>query len=178
MSNLARWEPWYAEADGPLLYAEEGDDTTYRMAADWLDGLAVEDWGCGLGWFRHLHQGPYTGIDGTWSRWCDRVVDLATYRSSTPGLMLRHVLEHNYDWRAILDNSVASFTERMCLVLFTPLAEQTHVIAEDVGGLGVPDISFALADIIDRLVGCAFTVETLPTATNYGSETVLKVAKP
>jgi hypothetical protein len=177
VTNLGRWAPWYAEAEEPRAYVGTDDElkVTYHRAAEWLWGLAVEDWGCGLGWFKLLHDGPYLGIDGTRSQFCDVHADLVTYRSETPGLLLRHVLEHNHEWQKILDNAVASFTERMCLILFTPLAEVTQVIADDVGGLGVPDISFALRDITDRLIGCVWSVETLPTDTAYGTETVLRV---
>ena len=177
MSNLNRWAPWYDAATEQRPYVVDEDDTTYRAAADWLAGLAVQDWGCGYGWFGLMHTGPYVGIDGTRSRWCETVADLAEYRSSTPGLMLRHVLEHEPRWARVLDNAVASFTERMCLVLFTPLGDRTTVLAEDVGGLGVPDISFRLGDITDRLAGCRWSVETVPTATAYGVETVLRVEK-
>lgn len=175
MSNLNRWATWYDEATEQLPYA--GDEVGYLMAADWLDGLAVQDWGCGYAWFKRLHRGPYTGIDGTLTPWCDVHADLTDYRSTTPGLMLRGVLEHEPAWERVLDSAVASFTERMCLILFTPLADTTRVLAEDVGGLGVPDISFCLSDITDRLVGCTWTVEQVPTLTAYDGETVLRVAK-
>lgn len=179
MTNLDKWAPWYADVDEPRAYSGTNDEekVTYHLAADWLRGLAVEDWGCGLGWFKLLHQGPYIGIDGTPSKWCDLVADLVTYRSTTPGLMLRHVLEHEPRWEVVLDNAVTSFTERMCLVLFTPPTEHTQVIASDVGGLGVPDISFALADITGRLAGCKWSVESLATNTAYGIETVLRIEK-
>jgi hypothetical protein len=173
-TNLNRWEPWYATATEPMPY---GDEAAYRVAAEWLDGLPVEDWGCGYGWYGQLHRGPYIGIDGTLSPWCNIHADLTDFQSSTPGLMMRGVLEHDQRWPAILDNAVASFTQRMCLVLFTPLAERTVVIDENVGGLGVPDISFALSDITDRLEGCTWTVEQFVTATAYGAETIIKARK-
>lgn len=176
MTNLDRWAPWYADADEPRGYAG-GDDITYLAAAEWLAGLPVEDWGCGYGWFRQFHDAGYLGIDGTRSRWSDLVADLAEFRSSTPGLLLRHVLEHDHRWSQILDNAVASFTARMCLVLFTPLTDTTRVIVEDVGGLGVPDISFALDDLTVRLAGCEWTVEQVATDTAYGIETIVRAAK-
>lgn len=174
MTNLDRWAPWYDSASEQMPY---GDEIAYWAAAGWLEGLAVEDWGCGYAWFGRLHRGPYIGIDGTRSPWCDIHADLADYQSTTPGLMMRGVLEHDHRWLQILDNAVASFTERMCLVLFTPLAEQTAVLVDDVGGLGVPDISFRLADITDRLTGCEWSVETIPTATAYKAETILRVSR-
>src|SRR5438105_15608245 len=96
----------YRDQENPL---QDGAEVTYEVAAEWLKGLDVEDWGCGLAWFRRYATGRYLGIDGSESRFCDRTADLTKYVSNTPGLLLRHVLEHNYNWPAILDNAVASF---------------------------------------------------------------------
>ena len=177
-SNINKWAPWYADADEPRAYSGTDDEEklTYHLAADWLRGIAVEDWGCGLGWFKLIHHGPYVGVDGTNSQFCDIHADLVTYRSTTPGLLLRHVLEHNHEWRQVIDNAVASAVERMCIVLFTPTAETTHVIADDVGGLGVPDISFRLDDVTERLAGY-WSVEQIETNTAYGVETVIRVQR-
>ena len=54
---------------------------------------------------------------------------------------MRHILEHNYEWARILDNALASFTERMALILFTPEQEVTEEIAFR-SDVGVPDIAF------------------------------------
>jgi hypothetical protein len=77
------------------------------------------------------------------------VVDLVQYRSSVPGIFMRHILEHNYEWARVLDNALASFTQRMALILFTPEREATQEIAFQ-HDVGVPDIAFRLADITDR----------------------------
>jgi hypothetical protein len=89
------------------------------------------------------------GIEGTASSVCDEVVDLVAYRSTVPGIFMRHILEHNRMWDRILDNALASFTERMALILFTPEKASTEEIAW-APELGVPDIAFRLADITDR----------------------------
>lgn len=178
-TNLGKWDRWYAGLTNPQPY---GDSTTYQLGAEWLEGLdLIEDWGCGKGWFRtFIPDGvSYRGIDGSATPFAAEIVDLAEYRSTVPGIFMRHVLEHDYRWRAILANALASFTERMVLVLFTPLAVETHQIAwnEDPG---VPDLSFRLADIETylQMLGCTWTVEHLETATQYGVETVLRIAKP
>lgn len=107
------------------------DTTSYEIGAAWLAACApIEDWGCGAGWLSTLiSSGRYRGIDGTASAHCSEVVDLVHYRSTVPAVFMRHILEHNYEWRAILDNALASFTERMVLILFTPeraATEQIH----------------------------------------------------
>jgi hypothetical protein len=101
------------------------------------------------------------------------VVDLVAYRSTVPGLFMRHILEHNYAWAQILDNALASFTERMALILFTPEQETTAEIAFR-SDVGVPDIAFRLADITDRFPpDVTYTVQRISSATQYGSETIL-----
>lgn len=172
-TNVDRWTPWYDDAKRQIPY---GDTVSYFMAEDWLRGIEVQDWGCGYGWFKNVHYGNYVGIDGTKSKWCDIVADLTEFVSSSPGILLRHVLEHNHDWKKILDNAVASFTRRLCIVLFTPLAEETKVIVEDVCGLGVPDISFNLDDILSRL-DCRFFVDTMPSGSIYGVETIIRAQR-
>lgn len=135
MGNAGRWGKWYADG-APQPYA---DETTYRIAEQWLAGLDVEDWGCGYGWFRHHHRGGYLGVDGT-AGFADVVADLTEYRSETPGLLLRHVLEHDTDWPKILDNAAASATEVLVVVVFTPKSD----VCEQVGwtdDLGVPDLT-------------------------------------
>jgi len=52
MSSAGKWE--YPPGVEPKAY---GDDTTYALGADFLRGLSVEDWGCGLGWYRKIHTG-------------------------------------------------------------------------------------------------------------------------
>ena len=62
---------------------------------------------------------------------------------------MRHILEHNYKWARVLDNALASFTQRITLILFTPERETTQQIAFQ-SEVGVPDIAFQPADITDR----------------------------
>jgi hypothetical protein len=176
MSNVDRWSDYYDGVEEPQRYGD--DDNSYLMAEEWLDGLNIEDWGCGLGWFKTIHYGGYIGVDGTWSRWCDVHADLTDYRSRTPGLLMRHVLEHNYKWRDILDNAVASFTQRMVLILFTPLVAETKVLTENAWGIGVPDIAFNLKDILDRIPApCLHDVESINSNTQYGVETIIRLEK-
>lgn len=172
-TNLNRWDAWYKTAEKPIPY---GDTVTYFIAEEWLRGLSVEDWGCGYAWFKKVHDGRYLGIDGTNSKWCDNIVDLTEYTSKSQGILLRHVLEHNHDWKKILDNAVQSFTKRLCIVLFTPLVDETMVIADNVAGFGVPDIAFNLDDILSR-IGYPAHIETMKSGSIYGEETVIKVQK-
>lgn len=174
-SNLGKWDRFYVrieEGTPPSLY---GDQATYRIAAEWLEPAgAIEDWGCGRGGMRKFWDGEYLGVDGSASPFADVVADLVEYRSSTPGLLLRHVLEHDLGWETILDNAIASFTQRMVLVLFTPVQPETHVLKWIQGYRRVPDIGFAPADIEARFdSGVRFELQTIDgTGTDYGSERV------
>ncbi|MPZ20855.1 MAG: hypothetical protein GEV06_23545 [Luteitalea sp.] len=68
-----------------------------------------------------VRSNRYRGIDGTALPFCDEVVDLVQYRSTVPGIFMRHLLEHNDDWARVLDNALASLTERMVLDLSSPV---------------------------------------------------------
>ena len=168
-SYIERWKIWY-DRDSSL--AEYGDKHTYSIGVEFLQGLAVEDWGCGRGWFKAVHQGPYVGIDGTTSQHADIVADLREYKSSTPGLWLRHVLEHNWDWERVLDNAVASAEQKIAIIVFTPNGngEQLDYTEE----LDVPDIAIPHKVIAETMKAAGFTVEqkTLQTGSHYGEETI------
>jgi hypothetical protein len=175
MTNLNRWSPWYATAEVQRPY---GDEAAYRKAEEWLAGLPVEDWGCGYAWFKRYHNGPYRGVDGTPSRWNDIWADLENYRSSGWNILLRHVLEHNYNWWSVLSNAVESFDKRLCIILFTPTGE-TKILAENVGGLGVPDLGFRIEDITDAFdESIDYIVDTFPADSGYDNiETIIKAER-
>jgi hypothetical protein len=94
-----------------VLYANA---VTYLMAAAFLaDVDEIEDWGCGGGGFRRFCLSRrYVGLDGSKTPFADKIVDLCTYRSNAPDIMMRHVLEHNYDWEKILISAVRSFQQK------------------------------------------------------------------
>lgn len=176
-SNVGKWDAWYKDADAEKLYGD--DDVTYRIAAEFLaDCDCVEDRGCGLGGFRRFCKTRYVGVDGSASKFADIRADLAIYTSSVEGVLLRHVIEHNYQWQAVLRNALTSATKKLALVLFTPFAEETKFISYD-PTIDVFDISFAKADIVKELEGLRWELlEGLVTKTQYGVEHVFKIEKP
>jgi hypothetical protein len=176
MSNAGKWESWYAGVHDRRPY---GDTITYEVGAAFLSDCAtVEDWGCGAGWMRQfVPAARYVGVDGTHSAFVDRVSDLETYTSDVDGIFMRHVLEHNYGWQAILKNALSSFRRRFVLVTFTPHGETTHEITF-LSDPGVPDISFAKNDLTRHFDGLAWREETYWTDTQYGTETVFFVERP
>lgn len=174
MSNLGKWDKSYAGLTEPAPY---GDTESYRLGAEFLaDCETVEDWGCGLGWFRRFRSGAYLGIDGSASPFADRVADLETYRSDADGIFMRHVLEHNYAWRAILDNALASFRRKMVLAIFTPWSEGETRELRFVERVGVPDITFRQAEIEAMLHGLEWELRELRSSeVIYGGEHVFLI---
>ena len=122
------------------------DDATYRKAAEWLGGRGlVEDWGCGCRWADQFFP-EYRGVDGS-GPFADVRADLALYQSSVPCALMRHVLEHDYRWRFVLQNFLASFTDRACIILFTPLVdvEQHGIAIDDIPNINLPRTEFMQA---------------------------------
>jgi len=155
-----------------------GDDTSYRKAVAFLDGYGdLEDWGCGTAYAsKFVRASAYRGVDGS-AGYADVVADLRLYRSRTPCLLMRHVLEHDLEWCKILDNAIASFERRMVLVVFTPFAEQTRVLK--VGPSEIPDIAFAKRELLARIPSdCRVSEESLQTRSTYGREHLFYIDRP
>lgn len=147
-----------------------GDDLSYRKAAEFLDDGPVEDWGCGAAYAKRFFKCHYTGIDGA-PGFADKVADLRTYTSTTNGILVRHVLEHNLEWERILVNALAS-ARKVALVIFTPFGNKTKQIAWN-SGYEVPDISFRKEDLTRHFA--AYREETFKSVTQYGQETVFYI---
>jgi hypothetical protein len=184
-SNVGKWNRWYWKRKlasfVPFLNLEPplyGDGTTYQLAADFLRDVAeIEDWGCGYGGFKKFCKTKYIGIDGSWTPAADKVVDLVRYRSSSEGMLLRHVLEHNYEWQSILRNAVESFRKKMCLVIFTPFSETTREINHN-SEINVPDISFNRDELMKFFKNLDYqSRENLVTNTQYKVEHVFFLKK-
>lgn len=143
--------------------APYGTVFSYRKAAEFLDGICpvVEDWGCGYAAAKpYFKRSRYVGVDGSASPYADKVADLLEYRSQADGILIRHVLEHNYDWPLILRNAVESFRRRMCLVFFLPLAPYTSMYA--VNPSGVPNLHVGRIPLMGILAGLEVREETVP----------------
>lgn len=181
MSSAGKWNDLYRNISvknretHPIKF---GDGITYRIAAAFLSDVPqVEDWGCGTGAFKEFCLVDYVGVDGSKSPYVDRVANLATYRSRAAGIHLRHVLEHNHDWEAILANAVASSDQKLCVCLFTPFAPSTVEIATNTE-IGVPVLSLPRREIEKHFEGLSWRLlENIPTNTEYQQEQVYLVWK-
>lgn len=178
-SMLGKWDKWYKNIKtmGSFRY---GDTITYKLAADFLADISeVEDWGCGTGGFKRFYKGKYTGIDGSANPFVDKIADLREYRSKIDGIVMRHVLEHNHDWKEVLTNAIASFNKKLCIIIFTPFSEDgTKIIGNDSKyGVDVPHISFAKKDIENYLEGLEWRMESHKTKTYFGLEYIYYIEK-
>lgn len=139
MSNLGRWDPWYERLSAVEPYGP--NELTYALGAEWLLPCArVEDWGCGKGWFKSRYRPDCVALDGSCTPFADVVVDLASYRSDVDGVFMRHVLEHNEEWEAVLENALAS-CQRLFVAVYTPSASGGAAeLVQRVGVLDVPEL--------------------------------------
>lgn len=121
-----QWKTLYAAGGEPSPYND--DAQTYVRAGLYLSGPGlVEEWGCATTWGKRFIGAPYRGVDGATGdpAWNVTHADLREYRSNVPKALMRHVLEHNWEWETILENFLASFTDRAVVILFLPPGKGT-----------------------------------------------------
>jgi hypothetical protein len=154
------------------------EETSYRIGLEFLDGQGetVEDWGCGTAYAkRFVGMSRYVGIDGSDSDHADVKAELQEYKSQADCIFMRHVLEHNWGWRQILANAVASFQKRMVLIVFTPFTEGSD---EKLGENGIiPDLSLNKAELLGFFPGLKVREQEIKSATEYGVETIFFLEK-
>lgn len=144
-----------------------------------LDGcVTVEDWGCGPGTLRGYLPDDvrYVGVDSSASPAADVRADLRTYRGGADGVILRHVLEHNDEWRAVLAHANAAAREVLAVVLFTPLQLRTRVLLREPDYGNVPVIGFRLGDLLASVRREADVETVVSPSTFYGEETFIRWA--
>lgn len=154
----------YSKITSPTPYL---GDESYQKAIAFLDGPGdLEDWGCGTCYAKKFVRiANYCGIDSSQSRFNDVTEDL-TKRAFHPNyILLRHVLEHNYNWKDILQNALRLFKDRMCLIIFTPFNTAGTLEIAYHRDIRVPDLSFKKSSIINMIP--TFTEEKVGTETIF-----------
>lgn len=182
-SNVGKWDLWYRELTPTPGAYRYSDTVTYELGSRFLaDCAVVEDWGTGAGGFKRFRPDA-VGVDGSNTPHAEKkYVDLVRYVSPCDGIFMRHVLEHNYDWKPILKNALASAGKKLCLVLFTPLSDSgTREIAHNrMHGVDVPDLSLG-RDELQRIFAefplRKVSMEEIRSDTGYGVEYIIYVEK-
>ena len=188
-SKLGLWNNVY-ENEAVNFGIMYGDDYTAKLASEWLNQdsiTTIEDWGCGYGGFKNFiapHQ-TYIGVDGSNTPFADKIVDLSMYETQVDAIHLRHVIEHNQNWKIILENFLSGFTKKAVLTLFTPFMAETTTVAayENWRGTGTTmvDISLSydeLMSIISKHQDIKVKTElNLNTHTQYKVEHVFYLEK-
>jgi hypothetical protein len=100
---------------------------TYELGYNFLKNCnKIEHWGCSESEFKKYIKKDhieYIGIDNSIEANANIKADLCEYTSSVDGIFMRDVLEHNSEWKKILQNACKSFNKKMCLILFKPLSD-------------------------------------------------------
>lgn len=152
--------PWKPSLQHPMYATAE----TYLMAAEWLRNCAtVADWGGSTGFFGSCLPSSvrYTVVDGT-AQVTDQVLaDLRTYQDPSDGILLRHVLELNADWRIILRNALRAFRERLVVITHTPSAEQTTYVKHKSGW---PIHNLSAVELVEEMGAYLVRVDVVPTS--------------
>jgi glycosyltransferase involved in cell wall biosynthesis len=161
----------HRDATGANAAGFYGIEETYKKAAAFLDEGPVEDWGCGKAYARRFFSQPYKGVDGT-PDGCDLVANLAQYTSNTHGILMRHVLEHNFDWEIVLKNALVS-AERLAIIVCTEFSDQTHLLYID--KFGIPIFSFKREDLTKHFPNYTEEVVTGEGQGQQCSETIFYV---
>jgi len=173
----------YEQYNRPIKY---GDEATYHVGAAALSRYeSLEDWGGGTGYFKQVMAGYNPAcrvllVDGGHSQFVDRQVNLLTYRSNTPAIFMRHVIEHNNAWETILRNACESFQNEMILILFTPFVDVQTDLYKTKSQKG-PYIAWAfsrgqITSVLDSY-GFEYTIATLKTDTEFQIEHVIKIMR-
>lgn len=165
-TNMSSYGKWTGDLAKPKRY---GENETYQLAAEFLDGHGViEDWGCGRQWFkRYVTKSEYVGVDGSKDRQPDVLDDVITRKTDVSCILLRHVLEHNYNWIKLLKNALNSFNKRMTIVFFMPLIDTPTECAKEHNE--IPYLRINRDEFLQELKDYPFEVKQV------GNETVFNI---
>lgn len=179
-SNIKKWDKWYKNLKE--IPTEYGNTPTFKLAADFLkECKTIEDWGCGSGVFLSFCKNAI-GIDGSDTPFATKkFIDLTNYISEVDGIHIRHVLEHNYEWKKILNNLFKSAKKKIVITLFIPLNDKDNT--EEINhnkriGVDVPSLSISKKEFMDIVQKYNFkniNFEIFDTETEYKKEQIVYI---
>jgi hypothetical protein len=184
--NTHRWDDLYRNLPGQPSAFIYGDTATYELGAKFLaDCETVQDWGCGAGGFKRFRPDSI-GVDGSITPHATFQASLALHDQTSDGIFMRHVLEHNHNWRDILTNAIRRARKKVCVVLFTPMVEgetQELELATQqnfAAGILVPTLSLSHRALIDTILAAGpefsdFRMEQVKSDTAFGIEIIIRI---
>ena len=173
---------------GQVCYSDPKCES-YKKAAAFLGvHKPVEDWGGATGWAKKYFTSSYKNIDGSAHKNVDVIADLTEYTSNVNNILIRQVLESNINWEKIINNAKKSFTDKLCIVISTPLVQSTRMGMRNpiVDSRGKVDQSkyfqemlFSKNDILNLFPKSEYKVEeeTISTEQYYRKDWILYVEK-
>ena len=178
-SNVGKWDGWYKNLPDTPGSFQYGDTLTYELAAKFLeDCTEVEDWGVGGGGFLR-YRPDAIGVDGSDTKFAQKkYIDLRKYTTNVEGVHIRHIFEHNYNWKDILENAVKSATKKLAITMFIPLiTEDSKELAHNAQhGVDVPDMAInekEFMNVITKMNPSNIHREIFSTATGYNKEEII-----
>jgi hypothetical protein len=181
VSNVSKWDNWYKELGNEPSSYKYSETESYKIAANFLKELdVVEDWGVGGGGFLN-HLPSAIGVDGSDTPFAHKkFIDLCNYVSKVNGVHLRHVLEHNYEWKQVLKNALTSAKDKLVITFFIPFSDgQTKELAHNlIYGVDVPDLSISKKEfdsILQSFSTKKIEIISLENGTAYGIEIIYKI---
>lgn len=108
----------------------------------------------------------YRGVDGSAHPLLGGAVHEADLAAFTPEpapdcLLVRHVIEHNMQWKQVLFNAASVATDRLFLVVYTPWAADgapTQVLTRNTE-TDVPQLALSFEEVEEELARAARAVE-------------------
>ena len=182
-------ELWTYRYEPGELVAPYGDDTTYRDGLGWLweTCCTVEDWGAGAAYGRKFTPPgkTYVAVDGSpeSAPHVDHVSELHAWRIRMPrtypdGIFIRHVLEHDLNWRQVLTDALSFFVRRMVLVTFTPFTSGPTRPLRPPGDYRY-DLSFNTAELTSHFDGFRWRMQGYRDRERlqYGQEHLFRIER-
>lgn len=175
-TNKNKWDKFY-EKIPTHHHAQE----SYMRAAKFLQTCSkVEDWGVGHGGFLK-YRPDAIGIDGSNTPFArKKYVDLTQYTSPCDGIHIRHVLEHNYEWKKIIENALKSAKKRIVVTFFIPMAVLTRLTEQlcdnNEIGINVPDLRISEYEFSELIKNHVVYIENIKSPeTRYGWEQIVYI---
>lgn len=169
-SNVGKWNFW---GWNPVRFFP--NNKSMDLGSKFLDDCqTVEDWGTGDGLFKFYREDAI-GVDGSNTPGADKkFIDLVNYTSDCDGIFIKHVLEHNFEWKKILNNALQSARKKVCIVMFIPFSNgETKENNPD--PIGVPNLSISEKEFFELLKDYAFREEDITSNKNY--EKIIYITK-